>query len=378
MKFSVSCDHLLAAMRASDAIVEKKTTIPILSNVLLEAEGEHVAITGTDLDLQLGYKIPAEVEKPGKVTIPHDALKRLLGGVPKGATVRIETADEGQITIQSGRSRYKLQTLPAEDFPNLTFEKGAASFPLDENAMAHLFGRTSFAMSTEETRYYLNGVFLHPVTNANGVTCLRGVTTDGHRLAQATVEMPEGGELPAGVIVPRKTVGVISSLFVKGATVRVSETKIQFAWADVVLTSKLIDGSFPDYQRVCPALDPDAALLTLSRNEVISALTRLTAIAKSSSAIRVDITALTASIRDVDSGSGTEELEGELTRALTVGEGKHAADYFGVNASYLREMLAQFTTEHVSLQMIDPGSPLRLVPVGVSPDYVGVLMPMRA
>ena len=254
MRATVERSHLLKSLGHVHRVVERRNTIPILANVLLRAEGSKLTMKATDLDLEVTESVPAEVARGGATTVPAHILYDIVRKLPDGAEVSLDTGDGSQLALRSGRSNFTLQVLPETDFPDLTTGEFPVRFSLPALALKKLIDRTQFAISTEETRYYLNGIYLHAVKVA-GKSMLRAVATDGHRLAQAQMDAPAGAEEMTGVIVPRKAVGEIQKLVEEpDATVdvEVSDTKIRITIGPLVLTSKLIDGTFPDYERVIP------------------------------------------------------------------------------------------------------------------------------
>ncbi|MCC7048208.1 MAG: DNA polymerase III subunit beta, partial [Alphaproteobacteria bacterium] len=260
MKLTIERAALLKALAHAQSVVERRNTIPILSNVLLEAAPGGLALTATDMDLAIAEQTAADVAMPGATTVSVHTLYDIVRKLPDGAQVEIATGDAeggdgGQLGLRGGRSRFRLPTLPRDDFPMLGDNAELPhAFSLPASELKALIDRTRFAISTEETRYYLNGIYLHAAKNGDGT--LRAVATDGHRLARAETALPSGAAGMPGVIVPRKAVAELYKLVQDSAdpvAVNLSNTKIRFALDSVVLTSKLIDGTFPDYERVIPA-----------------------------------------------------------------------------------------------------------------------------
>ncbi len=256
MRITIERSNLLKSLNHVHRVVERRNTIPILSNVLLSAEGESLDMKATDLDLEITEATPAQVEQGGATTVPAHLLYDIVRKLPDGSEVRLATNAEGTaMTVSSGRSKFSLQCLPQSDFPDLTAGTFSHAFKLKATELKMLIDRTQFAISTEETRYYLNGIYIHTI-ESKGALKLRAVATDGHRLARAELEAPSGSEGMPGIIIPRKTVGELQKLvddpeLVVG--VELSDAKIRLTIGSIVMTSKLIDGTFPDYQRVIPA-----------------------------------------------------------------------------------------------------------------------------
>ncbi|HWG04551.1 MAG TPA: DNA polymerase III subunit beta, partial [Beijerinckiaceae bacterium] len=255
MKVTIERTALLKSLGHVHRVVERRNTIAILSNVLLQAGSRSLVLKATDLDLEVTEKVEADVGQAGVTTLPAHVLFDIVRKLPEGAQVSLEmTGENGQLLLRSGRSRFNLQSLSESDFPTLDVGDLSHRFTLAAGDLKKLIDKTQFAVSTEETRYYLNGIFMHAV-DVDGHMMLRAVATDGHRLARVEIPAPAGAAGMPGVIVPRKAVAEVQKLVEDlGAevTVELSTTKVRFSFGDVVLTSKLIDGTFPDYARVIP------------------------------------------------------------------------------------------------------------------------------
>jgi DNA polymerase-3 subunit beta len=370
MRATVERSHLLRSLSHVHRVVERRNTIPILSIVLLRADGGRLTLKASDLDLEITETVAAEIGLAGATTVPAHILHDIVRKLPDGAEVSLDTGDGTQLALKSGRSRFTLQILPDSDFPDLTTGEFPTRFSLPAGTLKKLIDRTQFAISTEETRYYLNGIYLHAVI-VDKKPMLRAVATDGHRLAQAQVEAPAGAEKMAGVIVPRKAVGEIQKL-VEGSDaavdVELSDTKIRVTIGDVVLTSKLIDGTFPDYVRVIP--QGNDKILKVDRGQFAEAVDRVSTISSERGrAVKLGLAdgKMTLSVNNPDSGSAVEEL---------------GVDYggddieIGFNSRYLLDVAGQLETENAEFRFADPGSPTLILDVGTG-DALYVLMPMR-
>ena len=255
MKVTIERSVLLKALGHVHRIVERRNTIPILANVLIEAGDGKLALKSTDLDLEASESVPADVAQKGATTVPAHVIYDIVRKLPEGAQASLETTgDTGQLVLRAGRSRFTLQALPASDFPDLTSGEFSHRFALPAAELKRLIENTQFAISTEETRYYLNGIYLHTV-DIGGAPMLRAVATDGHRLARVETPAPEGSIGHSG----RHRAAQGGQRGAKAAedlsqdiTVEISTAKARFQFGDVVLTTKLIDGTFPDYARVIP------------------------------------------------------------------------------------------------------------------------------
>jgi DNA polymerase-3 subunit beta len=371
MRVTLERSNLLKSLNHVHRVVERRNTIPILSNVLLNADGASLALKATDLDLEVTEATAAQINQAGATTVPAHLLYDIVRKLPDGAEVLLATnADGNSMAVTSGRSSFRLQCLPQSDFPELTAGTFTHTFRMPSTALKGLIDRTQFAISTEETRYYLNGIYLHAI-ESDGALKLRAVATDGHRLARAELDAPSGVEGMPGIIIPRKTVAELQKLVDDpdiAVTVELSETKIRFTIGSVVLTSKLIDGTFPDYQRVIPSGNDKK--LTIDRQSFASAVDRVSTISSERGrAVKLTIAdgQLTLTVNNPDSGSATDEL---------------AADYdsdpieIGFNAKYLLDITGQLTGSEAIFMLADAGSPTLVRDTG-DENALYVLMPMR-
>ena len=371
MKFSIERAILLKALAQAQSVVEQRNTIPILANVLIEADGAQVSLRATDLDIEVVDKAPAMVERAGSTTVSAVMLHEIVRKLPDGALVSLtEDAATGRLTIAAGRSTFSLATLPREDFPIMANSDYATNFTANAKVLRRLFDKAKFAISTEETRYYLNGVYMHVAKNADGPT-LRCVATDGHRLAQIDAPLPEGAAGMPGVIVPRKTVGELRKLLDDDEAqiaVSVSETKVRFATPAIQLTSKVIDGTFPDYTRVIPTgntrrLEVDAAEFAKAVDRVATVSSERSRAVK----LSLDEDRLVLSVNAPDSGAAEEEL------AVAYGD-EHLE--IGFNAKYLLEIAGQVDRENAVFLFNSSGDPT-LMREGNDMSAIYVVMPMR-
>ncbi|MFT0892117.1 DNA polymerase III subunit beta [Pseudochelatococcus sp. G4_1912] len=371
MKVTVERAALLKSLGHVHRVVERRNTIPILSNVLLRAEGGTLRLRATDLDLEVTETLAADVALAGATTVPAYVIYDIIRKLPDGAQISLESAQEGsQVVIRAGRSRFTLQALPESDFPDLAAGELPHTFSIKAAELKNLIDKTQFAISTEETRYYLNGIYFHAF-ETDGTTKLRAVATDGHRLARIETDAPAGAHDIPGVIVPRKAVTEIHKLLdgVDGEVqVELSANKIRLTADTVVLTSKLIDGTFPDYQRVIP--QGNDKRLVVDRAEFATAVDRVSTISSERGrAVKLALTEgkLTLSVTNPDSGSATEEIEVEYeSDALEI----------GFNARYLLDIAGQLDGDTAVLLLADPGSPT-LVQDREGAAALYVLMPMR-
>ena len=371
MKITVERSALLKSLGHVHRVVERRNTIPILANVLIKAEDGKLSLKATDLDLEVTDSIAAEVSPGGSTTVPAHMIYDIVRKLPEGAQIVLEgTGDRAVLTIRAGRSRFTLQTLPESDFPDLAAGDMTHTFKLPAADLKRLIDKTQFAISTEETRYYLNGIYLHTAGTSKAQT-LRAVATDGHRLAQVELRMPDGADGMPGIIVPRKTVGEVQRLIENSEaeiTIELSQGKIRFTFGDVVLTSKLIDGTFPDYGRVIPAGNDKE--LVVDKKEFEQAVDRVSTVSSERGrAVKLSLSngRLMLSVTNPDSGSANEEIEVEY--------GSEPLD-IGFNSRYLLDIAAQLEGEAAVLKLADPGSPT-LIQDRDTKGALYVLMPMR-
>ncbi|MEM9795873.1 MAG: DNA polymerase III subunit beta [Pseudomonadota bacterium] len=371
MKFSMERAALLKAVSQAQAVVERRNTIPILANILMEAEGDAVSFKATDLDIEVIDKAPAQVERAGGTTVSAVLFHEIVRKLPDGALVQIEEDQaQGRLKVTAGRSHFQLATLASQDFPVMASSDYAANFSCAAPTLRRLFDKTRFAISTEETRYYLNGVYMHVAEGEGGQT-LRCVATDGHRLARVDADLPDGAaELP-GVIVPRKTVDQLRKLLDDDEmqiAVSVSETKVRFATPDITLTSKVIDGTFPDYARVIPT--GNTRKLTVDAADFARAVDRVATVSSERSRavkLALDEDRMILSVNAPDAGNAEEEL------AVAYGDEKLE---IGFNAKYLTEIAGQVDRENAVFLFNNAGDPT-LMREGDDPSAIYVVMPMR-
>ncbi len=370
MKVTIERANLLNALNHVHRVVERRNTIPILGNVLLKAQGAELALKATDLDMEIADTAPALIEQPGATTIPalmfHDIVRKL----PDGAEISLDTSEGSTMLLQSGRARFSLQMLPDADFPDLNAGDLPVSFTMTGPQLKRLIDRTQFAISTEETRYYLNGIFFHVVGEGDEAR-MRAVATDGHRLAKAEMDAPSGSVGMPGIIIPRKSVGEIQKLLEDpeaSAKVELSDAKIRLTIGSVILTSKLIDGTFPDYERVIPS--GNDKILTLDKATFKSAVDRVSTISSDRGrAVKLSLSedTLALAVNNPDSGSATDEIPVSYSaEPLEI----------GFNSRYLLDIADQLNSETAEFRFADAGSPT-LIHDQDDKDALYVLMPMR-
>jgi DNA polymerase III subunit beta len=371
MRLEIERGELLKALSHVTSVVERRTTIPILSNVMLKASGSSLMFKATDLEREVSESVEAKVQTAGALTVPAHMLHDIVRKLPDGADIELKRdGDKERLMLTSGHSRFSLQTLSAEDFPDLAVGEIGHQFSIDAADLKRLIDKTKFAISTEETRYYLNGIYLH-VAETGKTKTLRAVATDGHRLAQVELARPSGADGMPGVIIPRKTVHELGRLLEASSAkvkVGVSATKVRFEIGPVVLTSKLIDGTFPDYGRVIPHNNDKE--MKVPNAAFISAVDRVSTIASERGrAVKLNLSKdkLILTVNNPEGGSATEEIP--------VGYGAGALE-IGFNARYLLDIAGQLESEDARFLLADPGSPT-MVRDGGDDGALYVLMPMR-
>ena len=369
MKATIERATLLKSLGHVQSVVERRNTIPILSNVLIEAQdGGGIRLMATDLDLQINEMVEAQVDQAGATTVSAHTLFDIVRKLPEGSQVEL-AASEGKMQINAGRARFNLATLPRDDFPVIAEGDLPTRFELPATTLRQIVDKTRFAISTEETRYYLNGIFLHVSDEAQPV--LKAAATDGHRLARVTVARPAGAEGMPDVIIPRKCVGELRKLLdeVEGTVqLSLSETKIRFGLGTAVLTSKLIDGTFPDYSRVIPTANDK--LLRIDPRSFEEGVDRVATIASEKTRavkMALDRDKVTLSVTSPENGTAAEEVPGDYN-----------ADGFeiGFNARYLLDILGQMEGELIEVHLADAAAPT-LLRENDKASALYVLMPMR-
>jgi DNA polymerase-3 subunit beta len=366
MKATIERATLLKSLGHVQSVVERRNTIPILSNVLIEAKDDgSLRLMATDLDLQVDESVPAQVAQAGATTVPAHTFFDIVRKLPEGSQVELSAA-EGKMQVVAGRSRFNLSTLPRDDFPVIAEGELPTRFELPAHTLRQIIDKTRFAISSEETRYYLMGIFLHVADEK-----LKAAATDGHRLARVTVDKPEGADGMPDVIIPKKCVGELRKLLeeVEGTVeVSLSPTKVRFGLGNAVLTSKLIDGTFPDYNRVIPTANDK--LLKLDPKSFMEGVDRVATIASEKTRavkINLDRDKVTLSVTSPESGTATEELPAD-----------YGADglEIGFNARYLMDILHEIEGDTVEVHLADAAAPT-LLRENDKAAALYVLMPMR-
>ena len=368
MKFTIDRNTLLKPLGHIYSVVERRNTIPILSNVLIESNASQVSFTATDMDIDIVETVGCIVSRQGKITLSAHTLYDIIRKLPDGAEIQIDLVDLN-VEVSAGKSKFILPTLPVDDYPVMTEIQKGSQFSLEAVDLSNLIDNTKFAISSEETRFYLNGIFLHVPENKKDK--LRAVATDGHRLAQAEVPVPEGAENMPGIILPKKAVSELRKLIdtTDGLVrIEISSTKAKFSFPNSTLTTKLIDGSFPDYQRVIPKENKNK--LIILNSEFSKAIDRVSTVSmEKSRAVKLSLNnnLLLLKVNSHDLGNASEEMDVKYT---------FDAIDIGFNSRYLLDIAAQIKGKEIELSLSDSSSPALIT----DPDQEGVifvLMPMR-
>lgn len=371
MKFTIERAVLLKTLGHVQNIVEKRNTVPVLSNVRIEADGNGISFKATDMDTEITEVVDAKILENGAITAPAHMLYDIVRKLSDGSDVDlIYPDDKDQLTIASGRSKFSLSTIGVEDFPVISADSLPTNFTINREELKDVIDRTQFAASTEETRYYLNGLYMHP-KNEGEAKVLRIVATDGHRLACVETPLPEGAENMEGVILPRKTVSEIRKLLddsnVDNVQISLSDSKVRFTLEDITLASKLIDGTYPDYERVIPT--GNDKILELSVKGLATAVDRVSVVAERTRAIKLiankNHVIITTSSPDM--GSAIEEMEAVYdNESLEI----------GYNFRYLLDILSEIKGDTARFSFSDGSSP-SVIHDTSDAGAIYVLMPMR-
>lgn len=371
MKLTISRADLMRALSHVQSVVERRNTIPILANVRLQAKEGALTLSATDMDLEINEAVPATVQVVGATTAPAHTLHDIVRKLPDGGNVEMNLEGSGaMMTVKSGRSTFKLSCLPVADFPELGRGDMEVNFSVPAASMRDLIDKTRFAMSTDETRYYLNGIYVHAASH-NGVAVMRAVATDGHRLARFQMPLPEGAEKMPGVIIPRKTVGELRKLLEEAADkvrVSLSENKIRFAVDHIEMTSKLIDGTFPDYEKVIP--NDNNQIIEVDPKVFSGAIDRVSTISSEKTrAVKITINGkgMTLSAQSPDAGSATEEIE--------INNDQVALE-IGFNSRYLLDITQQIDSDGCRMSLADGTGPT-IIQDASDESALYVLMPLR-
>ena len=374
MEFKINSTDLLKALSHIHGIVEVRHTLPILSNIILEAKDDKLILSSTNLDIYCSDKIKAEVLKSGEVSVSAVTFFEIIKRLPSGSEVlMIMEEGENEIRLTCGRSKFNLSTLKTDDFPIISDSDLSTNFVLSADELIRIIDKTKFAVSNEETRYYLNGIFLHKAER-NSIQFLRAVATDGHRLAQYDIPLPQGAEDITGIIIPKKTIYELRKVLDDAngdVSVSLNENKIKFSFNDLKVVSKVIDGTFPDYTKVIPQKN-DKNFKT-NNSDLKNAIDRVSAVAANeeskSKAIKfcIENNLLSLSVESQSKGSANEMID--------VNYSGDKVD-IGFNSKYIIDICNEVDGDEISISLSDSISPAIILDK-TDENLFFVLMPMR-
>jgi len=361
-------NHLMRALSHCQGVVEKRNTVPILAHILLETQGNTLKVTATDLEISFSETLPAHIKNHGSTTVSAHLLFDVVRKLPEGSEIELKTTEDGHfLHLQSGRSTYNFACLPILEFPIMTTENFSCSYRMHAAELSYLIDKTRFSMSTEETRYYLNGIFFHKTSDG----FLRAVATDGLRLAQAQVELPPETEALPEIIISRKTIHELRKLIdevAEEAVISISENQVRFVVGSSILISRLIEGKFPDYEKVIPLHNDNS--LEVDVKAFADAIDRISIMSTDKLRpvkIRVEDSVMAISAHSTDTGNAVEELEVKYQGGPVD---------FGFNARYILDVTQQISSPHLQLLIGDETQAI-IAKDGVDPSALYVLMPMR-
>ena len=366
MKFSISREALLRPLTLVAGVVERRQTLPVLSNVLIQVGQEELALTGTDLEVELiGRTVASRVDEPGSVTVPARKLMDICKSLPDQAELQF-SIEEGRAVLRSGRSRFTLSTLPVAEFPSVEESPGSLELSLPRGVLKQLIDATSFAMAQQDVRYYLNGMLLEMRDNL-----IRAVATDGHRLAVCSRPAELRMESPQKLIVPRKGILELVRLLDDGedpVSLTLGASHIRAHTGDFTFTSKLVDGKFPDYERVVPR-GGDKVFIA-DRAELRQVLSR-TAILSNEKYRGVRLNLEEGNLRVMANNPEQEEAEENIAIEYSGGPLE-----IGFNVGYLVDVLNALDEDRVQMTLADSNSSALMEEPGGG-DALYVVMPMR-
>ncbi len=370
MEFTVDRDIFLKTLSHANGIIEKKSTLPILSNVLIEAKNSKIKITATDLDIIYFEEISAEeIKAEGTTTTSSSILYDVLRKLQTGSKVEFSLINSNKLKLISGNSKFNLLCLPPDNFPLSDENIEQKGFEISSNKLLKLLNKTKISISNDETRHYLNGIYLHK-TKLENKSFLCGVATDSHRLSSSSLEIDSNTNIES-VILPKKTIFQLISLLEQDSSViKISnnKSKIKFEMSNYVLISKVIDGRFPDYNKVIPRSNDKT--LKIKLNDFKNSIERVTTVSSDrSEGLKMNITkdAVQLSVNSPNSGEGTENVKAEFNSGdLNI----------SFNSRYLIDIASQIENESISLNLKDAGSPVLIKDFSDKNSFY-VVMPMK-
>jgi len=370
MQFVVKRDHLLKSLNSVQGVVEKKNTLPILSNVLLQLKDNKLSIVATDLDIIFYDEISdVKIVTEGSTTTSAAILYDILRKMSSNSELNFELKTENKLSLKSDNSDFNLLCLPTDNFPTFADEFESKEISLDNNKFLKLLNKTRISISNDDTRHYLNGIFLH-LTEAHGRNFLTGVATDSHRLSSSSLEIDNISDFTS-LILPRKTAFQLCSLLTESTEqlkMQTSENKIKFNLGNTKLISKVIDGKFPDYKKVVPT-NNDKTLI-VSSNEFINSIERVASVSldrKEGVKLNINKDNIQLSVNSANSGEGNEKIKAEFnSENLNI----------SFNSKYLIDITSEVEDKNLKMSLKDSVSPVLIEDNSDKNSYY-VIMPMK-
>ena len=370
MQFVVKRDILLKSLNFVQGVVEKKNTLPILSNVLLQLKDNKLSIVATDLDIVFYNEISdVKIIKEGSTTTSAAILYDILRKISSNSELNFDLKSENKLSLKSDSADFNLLCLPTDNFPSFADEFEGQEIAIDKNRFLKLLNKTRISISNDDTRHYLNGVFLH-LTEAHGRNFLTGVATDSHRLSSSSLEIENSNDF-SSLILPRKTVFQLCSLLSETSdslTMQSSENKIKFTLGKIRLISKVIDGKFPDYKKVVPATNDK--ILNVPSKEFINSIERVTSVSldrKEGVKLMIDKDNIQLSVNSANSGEGNEKIKADYNS-----ESLHIS----FNSKYLIDIASEIENKNLKMNLKDSTSPVLIEDASDKNSYY-VIMPMK-
>ncbi len=370
MKFNISRSNFFRTLSHLQGIVDKKNSLPILANILIEANGNLLTLSSTDMDISIIEQINCNVTEDGATTINSQILYDIVRKIDDNSEIEIISNNGKLLTLRSEGSRFSLSCLPKEDYPIIEKDNSGIDIILNSKILFKLIDKTKFAISNEETRYFLNGLYFN-ITNEKNKNIVTLVGTDGHRLAKFSHQIDEKIDQVSGVIIPKKTIYELSKLLSeidKDVNISISSNKVTFIIGNIVFISKLIDGSFPDYKRVIP--NENSNILKINRDKLLSAVDRVSTIANEKSPVikfKLLENILNLNTINTESSTASEDL-----KISYVGDEIE----IGFNSKYIMDIVNNLEDEEILIYLKDNTSPV-IIKENSKADLVYVLMPMR-
>ena len=374
MDFRVNSTDLLKALSHIHGIVEVRHTLPILSNIIITTNDNSLSLSSTNLDIFCSDDLEAEVSQNGSTSVSASTFYEIVKRLPSGSEIHASLSEEDStLVLKCGRSKFNLTTISPDDFPKISHDDLNIQFVLSATELKRMIDKTKFAISNEETRYYLNGVFLHQ-TQKNSIDILRAVATDGHRLAQYDIPLPQGAKDMNGIIIPKKMIQELRRVLDDAngdINIQLNENKIKFSFNNMQIISKVIDGTFPDYTKVIPQSNDKS--ITTNNDELKKAIDRVSAVAineeTKSKAIKLIIESnkISLSVDSTSRGSAIEEIDLEYNSEKVE---------IGFNSRYLIDICNEIDGDKINLKFLNSTSPAIILD-NTDENLFFVLMPMR-